>query len=62
MEINSQQILKMAELVKEGKATVEVTGEILGSGTDERVLKMKCPNYCNFTGEKKPDIENSVSF
>jgi hypothetical protein len=48
--------------VQEGKAKIEATGEVLGNGIDERVLKIKCPNFYNFTGKKKPDIENSISF
>jgi hypothetical protein len=62
MEINSNQILKLAELVEDGKAKTEVTGEVLGSGADERMLKIKLPNFCNFTGEKKDDVESVISF
>jgi|RhiMethySRZTD1v2_1073278.scaffolds.fasta_scaffold1186000_1 hypothetical protein len=62
MEITAQEIIILAGLVAQKKATVEIIGELHEDGNDERALSVKRPSHCQYTGERGADCEYTIAF
>jgi hypothetical protein len=61
-EITAQEIIVLAGLVAQKKATVEVVGELHEDGNEERALSVKRPSHCQYTGERGADCEYTITF
>jgi hypothetical protein len=62
MQITSEEIIRLKTLKEKGLAKIEVVGETLPNGIDERMLKVTRPSFCQFTGAEGPACEYSISF
>jgi hypothetical protein len=62
MQITSEEIIRLKTLKEKGLAKLEVVGEILPNGIDERTLKVSRPSFCQYTGAEGERCEYHISF